>query len=306
MIADIVPYDITSLAIVLLAIVPGYLAVTIWGRRKTWKGRSTDLSTIVDSITLSAVIQVLALPLTLTMLYPYRKTLDSHEVRVAFWLIIVVLVLPIVGGAGWARLSSLADSASGTLKGSENRLLRWIGRLCLFLVPPSTPPRIWDLVFKARIPDGAFLIVTFDDGYQIAGVFHEVDGRRSYALTSPQPPGLYMAQEYALDAQGNIYALLPNSKGVMIPSIEHVKSVRMLSPGNAGNHEAEQRQQNTGDTGGDQGGGVVDDDGTNRDPAQTPAAAGLVQPTVEQADAGASGAPIEQSEDLNSPELGYS
>src|SRR6185437_5194813 len=117
MIADIVPVDITGLAIVLLAVVPGYLAVTIWGRRKTWKGRSTDLSTVVESITYSAVIQVVALPLTLTMLYPYRETLDAHEVRVAFWLIIVVLVLPIIGGTGWAWLSSLADSDSGPLKG---------------------------------------------------------------------------------------------------------------------------------------------------------------------------------------------
>ena len=91
MIADIVPTDITGLAIILLALVPGYLTVSIWGRRKTWKGRSADLSTVVESITFSAVIQVLALPATLGLIYPYRNHLDAHEFNVAIWLIIVVL-----------------------------------------------------------------------------------------------------------------------------------------------------------------------------------------------------------------------
>jgi len=270
MIADIVPTDATGLAVILLALVPGYLTVSTWGRRQTWKGRTSDLSTVVQSVAFSAVVQVLALPLTLTQIYPNRNHLDVHQVQVAIWLVTVVLLLPIVCGTLWAWGSRLADAMALRLQVAKHPIWQWLGHGAGWLVPPAVPPTIWDLVFKARIPNGSFLIVTFDDGHQVAGVFHEVEGRRSHALTSPQPAGLYLAQEYMLDSQGEIDRLVLNSKGVMIPTTEHIQSIRILSPGKDGSINGERQADNTddGNPGRNQGSGVVDDERTDSNSAE--------------------------------------
>lgn len=160
---------------------------------------------------------------------------------------------------------------------------------------------MWDLVFKEKIPSSAFLIITFDDGQQIAGVFQEIDGRPSHALTSPQPPGLYMAQEYALDAQGNIYALVPNSKGVMIPSAEHVRSIRILNPGQAGTANAGQGNDEKLDPGRDQGRGIVDNLGATSDSS---AAAAAAQPVVDQQAIRAASRSSARPEGLNAAAFG--
>lgn len=80
------------------------------------------------------------------------------------------------------------------------------------------------------IPDGAFVVITFADDSKVAGVFAATGSRTSYAATSPQPLGLYLAEEWALDAAGNIDALVTDTRGVMIPSLASVKTVRILSP----------------------------------------------------------------------------
>jgi hypothetical protein len=271
MIADIVPIDSTGLVILLLAIVPGYLTVATWGRRKTWKGRTTDLATVVESIAFSAVIQILALPLTLYVLYPYRDHLDAHEGNVAVWLAAVVLGFPIVAGTIWAWISGLVGIITLSLQRSQKKRWKRAGRLLAFVFPPTVPPSIWDLVYKENIPNGTFMVVTFDDGRQVTGLFHRFDGERSQATTSPQRQGLYLAKEYTLDEYGDILGLVPATKGVMIPSLDHIQSIRLLNiqgPGTSDGKQAtntEQSSTENHDPGRDQGRGFGHKHGAGRD-----------------------------------------
>src|SRR5262245_13011645 len=108
-----VPTSAAALAIFLTAIVPGYLTIYLWSRNKTWKGLQNDLQTVIKSITLSAVIQVLLLPYTLAVLYPVRDHLDLYPAQVAGWLVLTTLVLPYLLGSVAARITdSLFDPAA--------------------------------------------------------------------------------------------------------------------------------------------------------------------------------------------------
>lgn len=144
-----IPPDATALAVVLLAIVPGSVATMFWARAKTWKGRSTDLATVLQSIVVSAVIQILASPLTLAMIYPYRDRLDRHEPLVALWLALVALAIPFVLGTLAARVSDALydpESTIGSIWGG------WVGRI----VPPATAPTVWDWLFTQDIAEAHF------------------------------------------------------------------------------------------------------------------------------------------------------
>lgn len=134
------PSNPTGLIIVLLAIVPGYIATTFWARNKTWKGHSTDLLTILQSIAVSAVIQVIAAPLTLATILPYSQHLDRYETRVAAWLALVVLVMPIVLGTCAAALANAVyDRNTWLNKGLVDFARR--------VAPAPPPPSMWDWLF---------------------------------------------------------------------------------------------------------------------------------------------------------------
>lgn len=64
------PATLEALAVVLVALVPGYIAVTLWARSKTWERPPTDLTLILLAIIFSAVIQALLFPITIPWLWP--------------------------------------------------------------------------------------------------------------------------------------------------------------------------------------------------------------------------------------------
>src|SRR5438067_12095377 len=99
------PSSWVALAVALLAVVPGFIATTLWARARTWRGPSTDLRTILQSLALSAVIQVVISPLTIAWIVPARDHLDSHPGRVAAWFFLAVILLPTVGGITVARVT---------------------------------------------------------------------------------------------------------------------------------------------------------------------------------------------------------
>jgi hypothetical protein len=70
-------------------------------------GPSTDLRTVLQSLALSAAIQVGISPLTVTWIVPIRGDLGSHAGRVALWFFITVLVVPLLAGLIVARASDL-------------------------------------------------------------------------------------------------------------------------------------------------------------------------------------------------------
>jgi len=98
-----VPTSLEALIVALLAVVPGFFATTTWARAKTWKEPSNDFRTVLQSLAISAVLQVLLLPYSLVVLYPARRQLNSYPLEVSLYLILAVLVLPLAGGrlASW-------------------------------------------------------------------------------------------------------------------------------------------------------------------------------------------------------------
>jgi hypothetical protein len=205
------PDTTTALWVAFFAVVPGYVAVsTFAGRQRTWRGAETDLKTVLQALWVSAIVQLVALPVTLWEIYPVRNHLDQHPFRVAGWGFLVVFALPWVGG----RVAALVATSTGIAKG---------GRFAWLWTPPPAPSA-WDWFFASEPPDGRFVIIEFADGRQVAGTF----SKGSIAITSPEARGIFLAQEWVLDASGNIVEAVPGSEGILISDISDVRSLRVL------------------------------------------------------------------------------
>lgn len=208
-----------ALVILLLAVVPGYIAIALWRRTKTFERAATDLRTILPALAVSLVIQIIASPLTMKLLLPVRNDWVNHPKEVAIWAAVVVILIPVVGGVGLGRLSDLLIQ-SGT--GSPNTITKVLRRIL-----PQVPPSPWDLFFLLGVADGDFLIIELNDGTKLAGLYSQP----SFIATSPQVQGIYLASEWLLDSDGNIDELVPASKGFLIPRADNIKYVRVLKTG---------------------------------------------------------------------------
>src|SRR5438270_1125248 len=132
-----------GLAVALLAIVPGFIATATWARARTWRGPSTDLRTVLQSLALSAAIQVVIAPLTILWIVPIRDHLDTHPWRVALWFFLTVLVLPLVAGVAVARTTDLLFDPRQSGHQAHRRAAAIVARL--FKEP--SPPSPWDWTF---------------------------------------------------------------------------------------------------------------------------------------------------------------
>lgn len=232
------PASWVALAIALVAVVPGFIAATTWARARTWRGPSNDLRTILQSLALSAVVQVILLPLTIWWIEPNRTNLFDHKWQVACWVVLSVLVVPLALGIGAAHLtdwvfpprgesrdSALADgNGNGKLAGWRRRLAFSTRRSVIFLIRKQAPPSLWDWLFVARPPLAQFILIEFRDGKRLGGVF----GPNALALTSPERQGLFLDQEWVLTEDGDFQEPVPNSAGVMLASLDGVRFVRIL------------------------------------------------------------------------------
>jgi hypothetical protein len=217
-----VPSSWVALVIALLAVVPGFVASTLWARARTWRGPTGDLRTILQSLVLSAIIQVLLFPLTVAWMLPYRDTLvTDHPWRSAIWLALAVLILPAVLGIGAARATDyLLPVTAPPTSQRVRRTVRW-------LVKPSAPPSAWDWLFRDKPPNGKFVLLKFKDGSYIGGAYEENSG----AATSPEPHGLILGVEWVVNDVGDFIEPIPSSHGVLIPLTDEIRWVRILDPG---------------------------------------------------------------------------
>jgi hypothetical protein len=217
-----VPTSQIALAILLLAIAPGYITSAAWARARTWKGPSTDFRTIIQALVLSAVVQALISPLTVLWIMPVRSDLVDHPWRAAIWILLSVIVVPIVLGLGSARATDRMFNPSDVVV--KGKLSKFINKI----VPATTPPTAWDWLFIAdRFPRSGFMVVDFNDGPRVAGAF----AQDSIALTSPEVHGLFLEVEWQLNEDGDIDAPLPGSGGLLIPRADNIRWVRILEAG---------------------------------------------------------------------------
>lgn len=215
------PADVEGIWAVLLAIVPGFLATTVWARAKTWRGPIGDLRTILHSLALSAAIQVVVAPLTIALVVPHRTDLQDHLGSVLLWAAITVIVVPIGGGvlAGW-----MSDRIFNPRSLTSTGVLRsWLSRIW----PPAPPPTMWDWLFTSTVPHGKFIVIEFEDGTRKAGVF----ANGSVALTSPEPHGLFLVSEWEMDEDGNVVSEIPGTAGITILDTSKVRAIQILNPG---------------------------------------------------------------------------
>lgn len=220
--------NLEGLVIVLLGVVPGYTAIAFYSRAKTYERPSTDLRTVIPAIAVSFVIQVAVYPWTAWQLLPVRNDLAAHPVRLWLWGLAVVLLIPIAGGVLVGRLTDAL-----LIRGDEKpgRVKKFVARLL-----PQVPPSPWDTFFLDPPVDGDFVIVTFDDGSMRAGAFYGP----AFAMTSPQQQGIYLAEEWLVDADGNIDTRVLGSKGLLVPLADKIKYVRILRPGDGAATQSEQ------------------------------------------------------------------
>jgi hypothetical protein len=129
------------------------------------------------------------------------------------------MIIPIAVGLTAGRITDkLFDPAKDRVTG---KLATFINKTA----PAPTAPTIWDWLFTGeRLPKSGFVVLEFSDGARVAGAFAE----ESMALTSPEPHGLFLEREWQLDPDGNVFAELPDTKGLLIPSVREVRWTRIL------------------------------------------------------------------------------
>jgi hypothetical protein len=209
-----------ALAILALAIAPGYITANTWARSRTWRGQPSDLKLIIQSIVLSAVVQALLSPLIVLWMLPVHADLSNHPWRVTIWIVLSVVVVPIVLGVVGAALGNKVFNPSDLrVKGRWSELINKV-------LKAQTPPTVWDWLMQSeRIPESAFMVVAFEDGTQIGGAF----ASDSMALTSPETHGLFLQVEWALDEQGHPFHVVEGSAGILIPSARDIRWIRILN-----------------------------------------------------------------------------
>jgi Family of unknown function (DUF6338) len=214
----LLPATLQALVVILLAIVPGYLAMNVWTRSKTWKGRGPDLHTVLQSVSISLVIQIAAAPLTVLYIYPVRTRIENYPWRVCIWSLLVVLVIPWVGGSLLAWLSDRLFQPTATIAAGQFR------RVLAVMFRPSASPSIWDWAITSGLPDGRFIVIEYTDGHRIAGSF----GIGSKALTTPEVQGMYISTEWSLDNNGDLVQQVPGTAGVVVLNSSSVRHIRLL------------------------------------------------------------------------------
>ncbi len=223
------PSTWTSIVVLLLAIAPGYILVSVWARNRTWRGHSTSsVRVVLQSLAISLVIQIIVAPMTMWLIVlAGADGQDQQPWTVVVWLSITVLLVPCVGGVLVARATDWVLATPVTT--STSRFRTWIVTQALQM---SVPPTIWDwAVVNDRLqgvggnaPRGSFVRIDFSDGTRVGGVF----AGDSQAATSPDSHGIFLEQEWFLNREGDFIAPILGSRGIIIPTLDGVRSVRVL------------------------------------------------------------------------------
>jgi hypothetical protein len=161
----------------------------------------------------------LLLYVTISILYgffllPFLKFLqffDSPTWKWIFWICVLIFVPSVLGGL----------LGVGAQKDWGRKAFNYFG-----LQPTSPYPTSWDQRF-AQLNSACYIIVTWQDGSQIAGFF----GENSYAASSIDNRDLYLEKVWKLTEDGQ-WDPLKDSDGVLI-SVRDAKTVEFLRPGGA-------------------------------------------------------------------------
>ena len=212
------PDSVPALLVFLLAVVPGFLGIRGYSRRRSRSVPDRDLYALAGAIVLSAIwlgvvwLVLLAFgdPLSRWGLSPYNaKRLQGHRAD-AVWLGLAVIFVPFILGA---LIAGLLDRLSMVKSKTTWRHLRATG---LFRAPSA-----WDRAWSrfAREQGAGEVLVHLANGLMIRGAF----GEHSQVDLSPSPPGLYLEEGFAYrtSADGQVVSLeASTTRGVYLDGSE--------------------------------------------------------------------------------------
>ena len=179
------PTSWVEITILLLAIVPGYIAGVGMGPEPFGGAtRPSAIRVVLQSLAVSLVIQIAVSPLTVQWILLGADHQDSQPWTVAGWFV-TVLVVPTVGGVlvasvtDWILARPCQTSPTACADGLSRNYLQM-----------SVPPTIWDWAITNGKVDGSFLRIEYSDGGSIGGIF----ATDSYVATSPDTHGIFLQE----------------------------------------------------------------------------------------------------------------
>lgn len=172
---------------------PGYIVSQTYHRGVRGPD-PTDQQFIASTAVGGVLTHLVALPWTVSLLrgatIGWTAFLAQSYLAIALWVIIVLLVLPAVIGAGWRQLSALSGPPWAVTA------IRWFG-----LSADLRTAEAWTWLFR-RIDDGGeghWLRISLRDGGTVVGAF----GPGSFASSDPQLRDLYVEKTWPVDAAGS-------------------------------------------------------------------------------------------------------
>lgn len=219
------PDTVEAAVVLLLTVVPGYLARMTWARGKTFQPASSDFTIAIQSIAASVAVQFLMAPITIPLFLYVNAQWEKHLWALVLWLAGTGVVAVAAGAVfGWLTDRIQEKVRRERAKAQAGRT-PWFIRLAVRLMP--TFPTLWDHAhFDDLIPDLCLIVVEFTDGRRLAGAF----GGKSLATTSPQPHGIFLEQEWSVGEDGIPTEAIRHSGGLLISEMGDVRSLHMFVP----------------------------------------------------------------------------
>lgn len=213
------PATFEALAVVVLSIVPGFLALAAWSRGRAVQPPRSDARLVIHSVALSFVVQTFLAPMTLALLYPYREHLDQHPFRVIASAFVTAIAAPTLGGYVAGRIMEMLTRSAAISPSTPLRRFR------AALRPES--PTVFDWLVDTKVlPDPSVIHITYRDGCQLAGLH----ATGSCFATSPQLHGMFLPAEMALDDTGSPTGdAVERSRGLLIPNLDDVRFIRIIA-----------------------------------------------------------------------------
>ncbi len=203
-----------ALLILILFLIPGYIADTLLGRsypRQKREATETVLSIVVWSLFNYVLFLVLVPRATLPApTGNYAGYIEAHRARAGAVAAGVLLIAPAVEAIVVARVMR-----AGRVQAVLRRLLGF---------PVQSAPKAWDDVFARGQDKGYLVLATLTDGSKIGGLW----GEGSFASSFPAEEDLYLEATYRLGDDNNFGEVIPLSAGVLLKRTD-IRSLELFT-----------------------------------------------------------------------------
>lgn len=198
--------DYTTLLIILLFIVPGFILDFIIRKFIPLKDSGSVAEYLRFLVFSCYHYSLYALPIYYVYLNEFHL---NHPIKTVFLFLLLMFISPVI----WGLL---------IIKAREKG---YIGKIFdkLKLKPLKSVPAAWDYFFSKTLP--IYATVYFKDGTTVSGAF----GSSSYASSNPLERDIYLEKIYLVDDLGE-WVLKQGSNGLLIKA-EDIKAIEFFEGG---------------------------------------------------------------------------